>query len=140
MTDPYTGYVDVNGTRLYVEVAGAGAPLVLIHGFALDACYWDAQFEAFARQHRVIRYDRRGCGRSANPTAASYSHGEDRGLDWPADLKDPVQQVFMEIAFTCRHTRNARMVVSPDAGHAVNLDAPARFNETVLTFLASIGP
>lgn len=39
------GFAEVNGTRLYYEVAGSGRPLVLIHGFSLDTCMWDDQFE-----------------------------------------------------------------------------------------------
>ena len=42
-------FAEVNGTRLYYEVAGTGYPLVLIHGFACDTTYWDDQFEAFAK-------------------------------------------------------------------------------------------
>jgi hypothetical protein len=39
----HTGFADVNGTRLYDEMAGSGHPLVLIHGFTLDTRMWDAQ-------------------------------------------------------------------------------------------------
>src|SRR5690242_18617682 len=70
------GFAAVNGSRLYYESAGTGPPLVLLHGFTLDTRMWDDQFEAFARQYRVIRYDLRGFGRSAVPTE-SYSHAED---------------------------------------------------------------
>ncbi|ETW96969.1 MAG: hypothetical protein ETSY2_45460 [Candidatus Entotheonella gemina] len=31
-----SGFADVNGTRLYYEMAGSGHPLVFIHGFTLD--------------------------------------------------------------------------------------------------------
>ena len=42
---------------------------------------WDAQFAAWARVRRVIRYDRRGTGRSAPPGAEPYMHWEDlRGV------------------------------------------------------------
>ncbi len=72
-----TGYADVNGTRLYYELAGAGHPIVLIHGFTLDTRMWDDQFEAFTQHYRVLRYDARGFGRSEVPTARSYSHSDD---------------------------------------------------------------
>ena len=74
----HTGFADVNGTRLYYELAGAGHPLVLIHGFTLDIRLWDDQFEVFAQGYQVLRYDLRGFGKSAVPTDAPYSH--------PADL------------------------------------------------------
>jgi hypothetical protein len=59
-----TGFAEVNGTRLYYEVAGTGDPIVLIHGNFGDRRYYDGQFEALARLHRVLRYDIRGYGKS----------------------------------------------------------------------------
>lgn len=67
----------VNGTRLYYEVAGSGDPVVLIHGHTLDTRMWDDQFEPLARHYRVIRYDMRGYGKSALPTAESYAPADD---------------------------------------------------------------
>ena len=73
-----TGFADVNGTRLYYEVAGSGDPLVLIHGMTLDTRMWDDQFEPLAREYRVVRYDARGFGKSALPTAGRpYAHTDD---------------------------------------------------------------
>lgn len=73
-----SGYVDVEGARLYYEAAGAGVPVVFLHAFTLDTRMWDDQFEAFARDYRVIRYDARGFGKSSVPTPGRpYSHVED---------------------------------------------------------------
>lgn len=70
---PEQGFVEICGAPLYYEVAGAGPPLVLLHeGFA-DSRMFDEQVAAFAAHHRVIRYDRHGCGRSGVP-AAPYTH------------------------------------------------------------------
>ena len=71
------GYADVNGTRLFYEVAGAGPTLALIHGFGLDTRMWDDQLAPFVRRYRVLRYDARGFGRSAVPAAERYSHADD---------------------------------------------------------------
>lgn len=71
------GFVEVNGTWLYYEVAGTGDPLVLIHGFTLDTRMWDEQFAPFAERHRVIRYDVRGFGQSAPFGDAPYTHPDD---------------------------------------------------------------
>jgi len=60
-----SGYVPVDGGRLYYEEMGAGTPVVLVHGHSLDRRMWDGQWPAFARRHRVIRYDVRGYGRSS---------------------------------------------------------------------------
>jgi pimeloyl-ACP methyl ester carboxylesterase len=76
-----TGLAEVNGTQLYYEAAGEGAPVVLVHGFSLDHRMWDDQFEAFAQQLQVIRYDLRGFGRSALPDGGAYAHQDDlKGL------------------------------------------------------------
>jgi len=70
-------FADVNGTRLYYEIAGSEHPLVLIHDFTLDTRMWDAQFEVFAQHYQVLRYDVRGYGQSALPTSEPYDHSDD---------------------------------------------------------------
>jgi len=71
-----SGFAQVNGTRLYYEVAGSGEPLVFVHGFTLDSRMWDDQFDVFAGRYRVIRYDARGFGRSAG-VEGLFSTSED---------------------------------------------------------------
>ncbi|HSL69074.1 MAG TPA: alpha/beta hydrolase [Longimicrobiales bacterium] len=76
--DVQQGIAEVNGTKLYYEIAGAGAPVALIHGNFGDRRHWDAQFETFARTFRVMRYDVRGFGKSAVPVEGQrYAHHED---------------------------------------------------------------
>ncbi len=70
------GFALVNGARLYFEITGEGAPVVLIHGFTLDCRMWDDQVEELARDYQVIRYDLRGFGQSSPPGEA-YSHVHD---------------------------------------------------------------
>lgn len=60
-----TGYVEVDGGRLYLESAGAGADLVFLHPGLWDLRTWDGQFDRFAEAYRVVRYDARGYGRSS---------------------------------------------------------------------------
>lgn len=71
-----TGFVDVEGSRLYYEVAGSGPPVVLMHGGWLDLHQWDDQVDALSGDYRVIRYDARGYGRSPLGTTP-YSHHTD---------------------------------------------------------------
>jgi pimeloyl-ACP methyl ester carboxylesterase len=55
--------------ELYYEDHGAGAPVVLIHGYPLDGHSWERQVPALLDAgYRVIAYDRRGFGRSSQPT------------------------------------------------------------------------
>jgi len=54
---------------LYYEDHGSGKPVVLIHGWPLSGASWEKQVAALlARGHRVITYDRRGFGRSSQPS------------------------------------------------------------------------
>ena len=71
-----TGFAEVNGTRLYYEVAGEGHPLALSHSFVSNKSLWDDQFSAFAQHYKVIRYDLRGFG-SSGLIQEPYSQRED---------------------------------------------------------------
>jgi pimeloyl-ACP methyl ester carboxylesterase len=73
-----SGYADVDGTRLYYELAGEGDPVVLIHGNFGDRRHWDDQFSALAEGCTVLRYDCRGFGKSSMPVEGElYSHHDD---------------------------------------------------------------
>jgi len=55
--------------ELYYEDHGSGRPVVLIHGYPLSGRAWDRQVPALLDAgHRVITYDRRGFGKSSQPT------------------------------------------------------------------------
>jgi 3-oxoadipate enol-lactonase len=74
--DVVTGFLDIDGARIYYEELGEGPCVILNHGFALDRRMWDMQFRAFASQFRVVRYDLRGFGKSDLPVG-SYSTVDD---------------------------------------------------------------
>lgn len=81
-TQVRTGFAEVNGTKLYYEVAGeehAEYPIVMIHGGLVDRRLWDDQFEVFAQHYPVIRYDMRGFGDSGliEKDAVPFSVEED---------------------------------------------------------------
>ena len=71
------GFIAVAGSRLfYEECAGgqavgsaAGPALVLVHDGVMGAATWDAVWPALCARFHVVRYDRRGKGRSPAPTA-----------------------------------------------------------------------
>ena len=55
---------------LYYEDHGSGNPVVLIHGYPLNGASWEKQTAALlAAGYRVITYDRRGFGKSSQPTS-----------------------------------------------------------------------
>lgn len=57
-----------DGTQIYFKDWGQGRPVVLSHGWPVDADAWDAQMMFLAENgFRVIAHDRRGHGRSSQP-------------------------------------------------------------------------
>lgn len=71
-----SGYVNVDGGKLYYEMAGNGKNIVLLHDGMVDRQIWDEQFLVLAKNYRVVRYDRRAYGKSSNPQT-NYSHIDD---------------------------------------------------------------
>jgi non-heme chloroperoxidase len=73
---------------LYFEDLGSGQPVVLIHGYPLNGHSWEKQTKALLDAgYRVIAYDRRGWGRSSQPTT---------GIDYDtytADLNELLEQL-----------------------------------------------
>ena len=55
--------------EIHYEDHGSGQPVVLIHGYPLDGNSWERQERALlAAGYRCVSYDRRGFGRSSQPT------------------------------------------------------------------------
>jgi non-heme chloroperoxidase len=68
---PYVNVGEENSgaIELYYEDHGSGEPIVLIHGYPLSSRAWDRQVPVLLEAgHRVIAYDRRGFGKSSQPT------------------------------------------------------------------------
>ena len=55
----------IDGGEIEYDVRGDGEVLLLFHAFPLDLSMWDAQVDALAATHRVMRFDARGFGGSA---------------------------------------------------------------------------
>jgi non-heme chloroperoxidase len=55
--------------RIHYEDHGNGEPIILIHGYPLNGASWEKQTAALlAAGKRVITYDRRGFGKSSQPS------------------------------------------------------------------------
>lgn len=74
--EPAAGLAAINNAHIYYEVAGDGPPLAMIHAGVTDSRQWNNEFVYFADRYRVIRYDKRGFGRS-EPVAGEFSHMAD---------------------------------------------------------------
>ena len=68
-----TRRVRVSGGDLYADVEGEGPPVVLVHSGVTDGRQWEAVAELVKRRMTVIRYDRRGYGRSAKYRRGRYN-------------------------------------------------------------------
>ena len=71
-----SGYINVDGGKLFYEMAGKGEEIVLLHDGMVNREIWDEQFPVLAKNYRVVRYDRRTYGKSSDPQA-KYSDIED---------------------------------------------------------------
>jgi pimeloyl-ACP methyl ester carboxylesterase len=71
--------VDVNGVRLHYDVAGAGPPLVFVHGMCGRAEVWAEQVSRLSDAFTCVTYDRRGHGSSsdADVTHSVPLHADD---------------------------------------------------------------
>jgi pimeloyl-ACP methyl ester carboxylesterase len=131
---------------IYFEEKGSGPAVVLIHGGQMDRRMWDAQFEEFAREFRVVRYDLRGFGKSPSP-AKGFSNEEDlaRLLD---ELKIPKAQlvglslgaaVAVDFALTHANCVESLLLVCPGLGGFPFQD-PANNLEPVVIAARDEGP
>jgi len=76
LTGLESGFIDVDGGKIFYERAGTGDAIVLIHDGLVHREAWDGQFPFFAQDHTVVRYDRRGYGSSPMPDQP-YSNIDD---------------------------------------------------------------
>jgi len=68
---PYVtvGQENSGNIDLYYEDYGSGKPIILIHGYPLSGTSWEKQTAVLLDAgYRVITYDRRGFGKSSQPT------------------------------------------------------------------------
>lgn len=64
---PTTGYAPVNGLKMYYEVHGSGAPVVLLHGsFMTITNNWEGWIGEFSKTRKVIGVEMQGHGRTAD--------------------------------------------------------------------------
>jgi pimeloyl-ACP methyl ester carboxylesterase len=81
-------FAEVNGTKIHYEERSEGTArtvgleqaVVFIHAGVVNLGMWDEQMEPFAKNYRVIRYDIRGWGETANPPLTYRDHEDLHGL------------------------------------------------------------
>src|SRR5262245_6546075 len=74
MSSIAVGHDESGPIDLYYEDHGTGRPVALVHGWPLSAASWEKQVVALlSAGYRVVRYDRRGFGKSSKP-ATGYGY------------------------------------------------------------------
>lgn len=71
-----TGFVEVNGGKIYYEIKGKGETIVLLHPGLTDLRMWEHQVNELSKNYKVICYDQRGYGKSELPSK-NYSPNSD---------------------------------------------------------------
>jgi pimeloyl-ACP methyl ester carboxylesterase len=115
-----SGYVTVDSSRLYYEECGTGPAVVLVHDGLMGAASWDLLWPTLCAQAHVLRYDRRGVGRSSGPKLP-FSH--------TADLE----------ALMANRSLTAATVVGSSSGGALAIDFALEHPERVQR-LVLLGP
>ena len=105
-------HTTADGTSLVYDDWGTGRPVVLVHGWSLDATTWEHQVAALtAAGLRCITYDRRGHGRSEDP-----GHGYDADT-LADDLAGLVDRLDLTDAVLVGHSMGGGEVVRCLARH-----------------------
>jgi pimeloyl-ACP methyl ester carboxylesterase len=107
-------FVTANGVRMYYEIAGEGAPLLLIAGNGMDHTAFRDQVPSFAQHFRCITYDLRGIGKSDVPEA---------GYTVPDMARDALA-LLSALGFSGAHV--AGYSLGGAIGQQMAIDAPER--------------
>ncbi len=116
------GYVTVTGGKLYYQLKGNGHPLLLIHAGFLDQRMWDDQFDQFAKDFNVIRYDVRGFGRSSKPVEKYWDI---------EDLYTLLTHLKVEKAFVVGVSNGGRIAIDFTINYPSMIDALVLVSSTV---------
>ena len=60
-------FLDLGGSHIYYEECGSGPAIVLLHDGLVHSVTWDGVWAPLCAKYHVMRYDRRGFGRSDAP-------------------------------------------------------------------------
>ena len=110
--------VETDHARIFVRVAGAGPPLLLLHGFPQTHLMWRDLAPSLARDFTVVCADLRGYGASSCPTStASHAPYSKRAMG--ADMVGVMAHLGFEQFAIAGHDRGGRVA------YRVAMDAPA---------------
>jgi pimeloyl-ACP methyl ester carboxylesterase len=91
--------IHINGSEHYYEQTGEGFSLVFIHGAFGDTREWDPQWNYFASNYRLLRYDLRGHGRTGASDLDRYTMET-----YSDDLTCILDELKIDRAVICGHS------------------------------------
>lgn len=132
MPQTTSGFIHIGNAKIYYESAGTGMPLVMIHAGVADSRQWNNEFAFFSQNHRVIRYDMRGYGKS-EPVEGEFSHLSDLvSLVEALNILEPFVLMGCSMGgglamdFAVRYPAKARAIIMVGSGPSgLELDVPA---------------
>src|SRR5512147_1057963 len=107
----------VDGVEIAFRQMGAGAPLLLVHGFPQTHAIWHRVAPRLAARYRLGMPDLRGYGDSAKP-AGRADHATYSKRTMAADLHALMGSFGHARYFVCGHDRGGRVA------HRLALDQP----------------
>lgn len=127
---------EVDGGQIYYETCGSGPQaIVLLHDGVVNSASFDDMWPILCKTFRVVRYDRRGYGKSL-PSKATYSPQDDLAAVMAAAKMDHASLIGfsfgggLAVSYTILHPEQVdRLVIS---GAAINGFKPSpTFGKTV---------
>ena len=109
-------FVEIQGLRTYVERAGAGEPVLLLHGWGASSRAFAPTMETLARSYTVWALDFPGFGLSLHPGDAWGVH------DYAAFTLDAMTRLGLERTHLIGHSFGGRVSIVIAAGHADRVD------------------
>jgi haloacetate dehalogenase len=111
------GSHDVGAARYLVSQAGAGSPVLLLHGFPETHVCWDEVAPQLAERHRVVVPDLRGYGASEAPPGGPRGEGYSK-REMAAELVELMGALGHERFAVVGHDRGGRVAYRMALDHA----------------------
>lgn len=120
--------IDVDGVAVAYREAGAGQPVILLHGWGGTAASMQTMFDCLKHQHRVVALDFPGFGASALPPAA-WGVG-----DYALCLRRLLDQLKIDTSTLVGHSFGGRVAI------VYATTWPEQVNRLILVDSAGIRP
>jgi haloacetate dehalogenase len=125
MLDDFTaGEIDVGDTTIFVRSAGAGLPVLLLHGFPQTHLMWHAIAPILAQRYFVVCADLRGYGRSGCPLSAP-DHAPYTKRTMAQDMVRMMARLGCERFSVAGHDRGGRVAYRLALDHPAHVDRVA---------------